>query len=81
MCWICIAQFLNACMVTLHSNIKTEGGRLLLLTLKKSKYKEEKNSGDRTWISSVIDQQDNHFTTPTADSVIYICIRPFLGGD
>ena len=37
--------------------------------------------GDRTWVASVIDQQDNHYTTPTADSISeirYLYMLPCL---
>ena len=38
-------------------------------------------SRDRTWIGCVIYQQDNHYTTPTADSVSeikYLYMHPCL---
>ena len=69
-------------MTLWHSNIKIKSGTLLELS-QKSKFKERKKekekrkrrqnfptAGDRTWV--IIDQQDNHYTTPTADLVCEI---------
>ena len=30
--------------------------------------KKKKKKSDRTWVASVLDQHDNHYTTPIADS-------------
>ena len=37
--------------------------------IKKKKYKENVSPArDRTWVASVLDQHDNHYTTPIANS-------------
>ena len=64
------------------------------LTLKNSKFKEKRKgkkeketefspAEDRTWVASVIARDDNHYTTPTADSVgeiNYLFMHPCLYG-
>ena len=86
---ISLSNITNAFMVTLHSNIKTQKGTILdsyhVIKLKKKKRKngKRKNSSrrDRTLVACVINQQDNHYTTPTADSVSeikYLYMHPCL---
>ena len=92
---ISLSNITKAFMVTLHSNIKTYGRTLLELTLKISKFKEKTKkrkketecfpAKDRTSVANVIDQQDIHYTTRTADSIseinyLYtVCIRAYYG--
>ena len=93
---ISLSIITNAFMVTLYSNIKTLGGTLLELKkskLKKKKKKKKKKNrekkkrqtfspaGDLNKVASVINQQYNHYTTATADSVSeikYLYMHPCL---